>query len=478
MTEAAGNGVDEVQTALAALSIAGYANVEKLTYTGSAAFTGTGNAGDNTITGGAGNDTLLGGAGADEFHGGAGIDTVSYADGAAVTLNFATGVFSGIANGDTFHDIEKFAGSSSGDTFIENGDAHQLDGQAGIDMVSYETSTAGITFDLATGVQTGIAAGDLLTSIDVIQATRFADILVGDANANIFMGGAGADAINGGAGADGAWYLNSSAAVQINLLAGTVAGGDAAGDVLTGIENLAGTSFDDTLTGDALANTLEGSFGNDTINGGDGADTIYGGVASANAPLAGSNNAAQADKLYGGNGNDNMSTAANDAGSTVFGEVGNDTIVVVNGVGDGGIGNDRVSVTGAGIGYGGEGDDVLVGYDLYSLFGDAGTDTFDLVGEGQADGGSGGDIYKINTHYDDIARIRDTGAAGNNDYVYLNTVATLDDLYLERRGDDLYLTSSSTDGDHSSGVQIVGWFTGGNTIELFVTADGSTIPGI
>ena len=477
VAEAAGNGVDEVQTALGVLSIAGYANVENLTYTGSAAFTGTGNAGDNIITGGVGNDTLLGGAGADEFHGGAGIDTVSYADGTSVTLNFATGDFSGNGHGDTFHDIEIIAGSNQGDIFIENGDARRLDGLGGVDMVSYETATSGITFDLVTGVQTGIAAGDALTSIEVIQATGFADILTGDANANIFMGGAGADAINGGAGVDGAWYLNSAGAVQINLLAGTVAGGDAAGDVLTGIENLAGTALDDILTGDALANTLEGGFGNDTINGGDGADTIYGGVASTTAPLAGTNNAVQADKLYGGNGNDNMSTAANDAGSTVFGEIGNDTIVVGNGIGDGGIGNDRVSVTGTGTGYGGEGDDILVGFDGYSLFGDAGTDTFDLVGQGQADGGSGGDIYKINTHYDDIARIRDTGAAGSNDYVYLNTVTSLADLYQERRNDDLYLTSSSTDGDHSAGVLIVGWFAGGNTIEMFVTADGASFPG-
>lgn len=41
----------------------------------------------------------------------------------------------------------------------------------------------------STGIKTGIAAGDVLTNIEVVQATGFADILVGDGNANIFIGG-------------------------------------------------------------------------------------------------------------------------------------------------------------------------------------------------------------------------------------------------------------------------------------------------
>ncbi|MGO7309912.1 protease, partial [Rhizobium ruizarguesonis] len=70
-----GAGTDEIRTALAAYSIAALVNVENLTYTGSANFTGTGNVLDNTITGGIGNDTLNGGGGADTLIGGAGDDT-------------------------------------------------------------------------------------------------------------------------------------------------------------------------------------------------------------------------------------------------------------------------------------------------------------------------------------------------------------------------------------------------------------------
>ncbi|MDR9760499.1 calcium-binding protein, partial [Rhizobium redzepovicii] len=76
VVEAAGEGDDTVQTAQGTLSIAGYANVERLTYTGTSNFTGTGNALDNTITGGIGNDTLDGGAGNDQLIGGNGNDTL------------------------------------------------------------------------------------------------------------------------------------------------------------------------------------------------------------------------------------------------------------------------------------------------------------------------------------------------------------------------------------------------------------------
>ncbi|MGO6986989.1 protease, partial [Rhizobium leguminosarum] len=67
-------GTDEIRTALAAYSIAALINVENLSYTGSASFTGTGNALANTITGGAGNDVLNGGTGNDTLAGGAGND--------------------------------------------------------------------------------------------------------------------------------------------------------------------------------------------------------------------------------------------------------------------------------------------------------------------------------------------------------------------------------------------------------------------
>ncbi|MGO7057775.1 hypothetical protein ACCS70_36520, partial [Rhizobium ruizarguesonis] len=72
---------DTVRTTLAAHTLA--ANVENLTYIGTAAFTGIGNLLDNVIIGGVaadklmgagGNDTLIGGGGADTMSGGTGDD--------------------------------------------------------------------------------------------------------------------------------------------------------------------------------------------------------------------------------------------------------------------------------------------------------------------------------------------------------------------------------------------------------------------
>lgn len=72
--EVAGEGIDLVETALAAMTLA--ANVENLIYTGAGNFTGTGNAQANNITGGAGADTLSGRGGNDVITGGGGVDTV------------------------------------------------------------------------------------------------------------------------------------------------------------------------------------------------------------------------------------------------------------------------------------------------------------------------------------------------------------------------------------------------------------------
>jgi Ca2+-binding RTX toxin-like protein len=99
------------------------------------------------------------------------------------------------------------------------------------------------------------------------------DTIIGGAGDDTIIGGAGGDAIDGGSGIDTASYVLSSAGVTVNLGAGTASGGDAAGDTLSGIENLIGSALADTLTGDGNANRLDGGAGADVLAGGAGNDT-------------------------------------------------------------------------------------------------------------------------------------------------------------------------------------------------------------
>jgi Ca2+-binding RTX toxin-like protein len=66
--------------------------------------------------------------------------------------------------------------------------------------------------------------------------------------------------------------------VSVNLATGAMSGGDAQGDTLSGIEQVQGSGFNDTLTGDANANTLWGYAGDDVLTGGGGGDALKGGA--------------------------------------------------------------------------------------------------------------------------------------------------------------------------------------------------------
>ncbi|HEX5344287.1 MAG TPA: calcium-binding protein, partial [Duganella sp.] len=215
VVEAAGGGMDEVQTTAAVLSMANYDNVENLTYTGTANFTGTGNAennvitggvgndalrggaGDDTLIGGAGNDTLFGGAGVDNLQGGAGTDTASYADAtSAVTINLKTGIHGGFAAGDTFNSIEAVIGSGqAGDRFIGDASGNSLDGGAGGgDIIDYSTSAAAVNVNLTTKVVSGgDAQGDTLAGFEAVIGSDFNDTLASSTDSNILQGGAGND---------------------------------------------------------------------------------------------------------------------------------------------------------------------------------------------------------------------------------------------------------------------------------------------
>ncbi|MDB2439869.1 M10 family metallopeptidase C-terminal domain-containing protein, partial [Hellea sp.] len=176
------------------------------------------------------------------------------------------------------------------------------------------------------------------------------DILNGGNGNDQLWGQQGADTLDGGDGIDGAYYINATGGVALNVETGGTAG-HAAGDTYTNIERFFGSRFDDTLDGAADNDLLYGQAGDDILNGaggndllvgGFGADTISGG--DDNDTLLGSQGE---DILNGDAGNDNLRGGADN--DTLNGGDGNDTLNGGSGADalDGGAGLDRAIYTSA-----------------------------------------------------------------------------------------------------------------------------------
>ena len=433
----------------------------------------------DTLTGDSGDNILEGGAGADEITGGDGSDTASYAgsgdtdnnglgDGMGVTVSLATGV-AGIgedAEGDTLTDIENLIGSAFVDTLTGDGNDNILEGGAGgdeitggggINTVSYASSkntdaeiTKGVTVNLATLTVSGDDAdGDTLTNIRNIIGSAFADTLTGDSGDNIIEGGAGADTIMGEGGIDTVSYAGSEdsdgndVGVEVDL-AKTMQGvfnsngninEDAAGDMLTNIENIIGSAFADTLTGDSGDNIIEGGAGADTITGGAGNDILEGG-AGADEITGGAGN----DILEGGAGNDMLDGGTGD--DTFEGGAGADMITG----GDHSVGGDTVS-------YASSKDGVVINLNTFqgkqtarnSMSGDEHLDYLvgieNIIGSAYGDSlsGKGGKNTLEGGAGDDILQ----GGAGDDTYVFgvghgTDIITDVDGTMILRFDDALY----------------------------------------
>jgi Ca2+-binding RTX toxin-like protein len=133
-----------------------------------------------------------------------------------------------------------------------------------------------------TDIVDGLAGNDTISGDagrDVLSGGTGNDMIAGGDDDDALQGGAGNDGIDGGAGNDTASYSGAAGAVSVNLAVGTAQDTGGAGvDTLTGIENLYGSGFGDTLLGNAEANILHGQAGNDILVGGDGNDDLNGGA--------------------------------------------------------------------------------------------------------------------------------------------------------------------------------------------------------
>ena len=455
VVESTGGGTDEVQTSLVSYALSN--NLERLTYTGTMAFTGTGNASDNLITGGAGNDTLIGGAGADTLIGGDGVDTASYSTASsAVSINLLTGVHTGDAAGDVFDGIEVILGSSYADTFVGDANANTFNGGNGTDTISYAASTAAVNVSLVTGKGSGgDAEGDVLSAIEMVVGSAYGDTLASSTASTTLSGGAGDDV-----------YVVGNASVVV--VESTGGGRDevqtslASYTLTTNVEKLTYTgtaAF--TGTGNASDNVITGGAGNDTLIGGAGADTLIGGTG--------------ADKLIGGTGNDVF--VVDNSSDTITESVGEGIDTVNTTVSAYTLGANVENLTYLGSGsFSGSGnalDNVIIGgADADTLQGNGGADI--LIGGGGADsliGGAGQDTYMIDLNSgSDVVDNR--SQAGDGDKVVFGEGVEVDQLWFSQVGNDLLVSIIGT----SNTVLVADWYLSSNNhVAQFVTEDGATL---
>jgi Ca2+-binding RTX toxin-like protein len=219
-----------------------------------------GGGGNDRLDGGDGNDLVAGGAGSDEMIGGNGIDTLFYLGGAGISLNLATGAAGGGAAGDTFSGFENVIGSAFDDAVTGNDAANILTGGNGAD-------------DLVGG-----KGGDTLNGgagADDLNGGDGNDRLIPEGSVAGAAGQAGDDIV-GGAGSDWVDYSIAGSAVIVLLDTG-VAGGQAAGDTYSSVENVQGTAFADTLM-PADGGRAYGSGGDDDLRDADGTEVLRGGA--------------------------------------------------------------------------------------------------------------------------------------------------------------------------------------------------------
>ena len=248
-----------------------------------------GHGGDDLIASAGGNDYVDGGDGHDEVSAGSGSDTVDGGDGEDT-------IFGGSGHDDLNggDDDDEISGGSNNDTLLGGFGNDTLDGGDHRDLL---LGGAGLD-DLFGG------EGD-----DTLDGGNGNDDMSGGNGNDIFRDFDGNNTISGGQGIDTLDYSSFYGRVVVNLSNNAVDKyekfverapttaveryEDAGTDSVTLVENVIGSSEDDTIWGNSVQNVLDGGDGNDEIRGGGGLDTVTGGEGAdrfvfddGDAPLA------------------------------------------------------------------------------------------------------------------------------------------------------------------------------------------------
>jgi Ca2+-binding RTX toxin-like protein len=199
-----------------------------------------------------------------------------------------------------------------------------------------------------------------------LTGTNGADTIKGYGGNDFLKGGGGSDYLDGGTGIDTAMFTNSPGSVRVDLQTGTGKYNFLPGDIrLYRIENVWGSSYNDTLSGDNGANELLGLDGNDSLLGAGGADVLDGGYGDD-----GLKGGAGADILNGGPGMDWAYYDGSPAGVTVNlmnntasgGDAEGDTVIGIEYVFASEFKDTLVGDNNANVFYGNGGNDWLQGY--------------------------------------------------------------------------------------------------------------------
>jgi Ca2+-binding RTX toxin-like protein len=373
-----------------------------------------GNADANQLAGGLGNDTLVGGLGADTLIGGDGIDFVKYTTQVTASLANASINLGAEALGDTYQGIEGLEGSDANDTLhaantgstllgglgndtLFSGEgADSLDGGAGAnsldggqDVVSYANAVhaGGVQVNL---LNTDLAQGDVIVHVEKVIGSAGSDTFLAKVGGSVVAFDGGSDVLGIGDGKiNTVSFLNNTGHSGLNVSLADVPG---ATYTFINIDNLTGTTGNDTLAGSDSANVIDGGAGADTLIATAGNDTLIGGAGvdiadfsiltaslgvGLNMTLPGATGADQLVSLGGYQITLRQieGVKASVLADSITGSAAADQIDALAGADTvhGGDGNDSIN--------GGDGDD--------SLYGEAGADT--LIGGDGADRLDGGD---------------------------------------------------------------------------------------